>query len=166
MPERGESAAAVGHAVAGGREQLRVAIVGAGFIGAVHARSARLAGAHLAGVAASTAERSLEAAHRLGAELGTIRLLHGGYLQDWLSTPDDDNWRVEPELGGASRAFADIGSHWCDLAEFITGDRIAAVCAQTATVVSERTQRHTARAFEAHSNGGDGGPPVRTQGPA
>ena len=28
---------------------------------------------------------------------------------------------LEPELGGASRAFADIGSHWCDLAEFVSG---------------------------------------------
>jgi predicted dehydrogenase len=94
---------------------------------------------------------------------GPLRLLHGTYLQDWLASPDDDNWRVEARLGGASRAFADIGSHWCDLAEFITGDRIAAVCAQTATVVSERTQRHTARAFEAHSNGGDGRRPVSTE---
>ena len=28
--------------------------------------------------------------------------------------PDDDNWRVDERLGGASRAFADIGSRWCD----------------------------------------------------
>src|SRR5215213_7855932 len=49
---------------------LRVGVAGAGFIGAVHARSARLAGAHLAGVATSTPERSREAAERLGAEEG------------------------------------------------------------------------------------------------
>ena len=74
-----------------------------------------------------------EARARIAAgELGPVRLIHGGYLQDWLSTAEDDNWRVDPELGGASRAFADIGSHWCDLAEFITGDRIAAICAQPA----------------------------------
>ena len=47
---------------------LRVGVAGAGFIGAVHARSARLAGATLAGVATSTPERSREAAARLGAE--------------------------------------------------------------------------------------------------
>jgi predicted dehydrogenase len=46
---------------------LRAAIVGAGFIGAVHARSAKLAGATVAGVSASSAERSREAAARLGA---------------------------------------------------------------------------------------------------
>jgi predicted dehydrogenase len=79
--------------------------------------------------------------------IGAVRLVHGGYLQDWLSTPEDDNWRVDPAKSGASRAFADIGSHWCDLVEFVTGQRIAAVCAQTATVVPERTDRGNAPAF-------------------
>ena len=81
--------------------------------------------------------------------IGTVRLVHGGYLQDWLSTPEDDNWRVDPQRSGASRAFADIGSHWCDLVEFVTGQRIAAVCAQTATVVPERADRGNAPAFAA-----------------
>ena len=40
---------------------------------------------------------------------GPVRLLHGHYLQDWMARPDDENWRVDPELGGGSRAFADIG---------------------------------------------------------
>jgi len=79
--------------------------------------------------------------------IGTVRLVHGGYLQDWLSTPEDDNWRVDPQRSGASRAFADIGSHWCDLVEFVTGQRIAAVCAQTATVVPQRADRGNAPAF-------------------
>jgi len=55
-----------------------------------------------------------------------------------LSTEHDDNWRVDPSLSGASRAFADIGSHWCDLVEFVTGDRIAAVCAELVTALPER----------------------------
>jgi predicted dehydrogenase len=232
---------------------LGAAIVGAGFIGCVHARSARLAGARIAGVATSTPERSLEAADRLGApafgdaealveaddvdvvhlctpnhlhaplakaalaagkhvvcekplaldageaaalaeaaeaagtvatvpfvyryhptalearariaagDLGALRLMHGGYLQDWLSTPEDDNWRVDRRLGGASRAFADIGSHWCDLAEFVTGERIASVCAQVATVVPERASRGEARAVETSPDGGHGRPAVTTQ---
>jgi predicted dehydrogenase len=87
--------------------------------------------------------------------LGPVRLIHGGYLQDWLSTAEDDNWRVDPQLGGPSRAFADIGSHWCDLVEFITGDRIAAICAQPARFIDERAERGSARAFEA--GGSDGG---------
>ncbi|OLE25209.1 MAG: oxidoreductase [Catenulispora sp. 13_1_20CM_3_70_7] len=43
-------------------------------------------------------------------DLGAIRLIHGHYLQDWLARPEDNNWRVDPAVGGASRAFADIGS--------------------------------------------------------
>jgi predicted dehydrogenase len=215
---------------------LGAAVAGTGFIGAVHARSARLAGARLVGVAASTPERSAQAAERLlaerafddaqamvtapevdvvhictpnhlhqplaeaalaagkhvicekplaldvaGAEVlaeaaarsagqlaavpfayrfyptvrearervrsgatGPLRLLHGTYLQDWLAKPDDDNWRVDQRLGGASRAFADIGSHWCDLAEFVTGHRIARLCARTLSAVGDRSTEDAA----------------------
>jgi predicted dehydrogenase len=66
------------------------------------------------------------------------RLIHGSYLQDWLASPDDYNWRIDPALGGPSRAFADIGSHWCDLVEFVTGDHIASVCAELITALPER----------------------------
>ncbi|MBD5786214.1 Gfo/Idh/MocA family oxidoreductase [Cellulosimicrobium terreum] len=66
--------------------------------------------------------------------IGTVHLVHGSYLQDWLLNETDDNWRVDPELGGASRAFADIGSHFCDLLEFTTGQRIASLVARSSTV--------------------------------
>ena len=224
---------------------LQAAIAGAGFIGRIHARSARLAGAHLAGVAASSPESARAAAAELGADrafdsaeelvrdpsvdvvhvctpnhlhlplaeaalasgkhvicekplaldvsgaqrlvdvaadsevhtavpfvyryyptvrearerveggrTGPLRLLHGTYLQDWLLRPDDSNWRVDELLGGASRAFADIGSHWCDLAEFVSGHRIARVSARLLTAVPERVGEAGRHAFGA---GGDGG---------
>jgi predicted dehydrogenase len=96
-----------------------------------------------------------EARARVAAgEIGAIRLVHGGYLQDWLSSPEDDSWRVDPAQSGASRTFADIGSHWCDLMEFVTGDRLAAVCAQTAIVVPERADRGHAPAFAPRAEGG------------
>jgi predicted dehydrogenase len=217
---------------------LRAGILGAGFIGRVHARSARLAGATIAAVVTSTPERSAEAGRVLGAarhfdsaeeliasdevdvvhvctpnnlhvpqalaaieagkhvvcekpialdvagarellaavegtdlvatvpfvyryyptvrearvrlrspSAGEVRLIHGGYLQDWLLAAGEDSWRVDRRLGGASWAFADIGSHWCDLIEFASGDRIAAVTARTtediATVLFE-TERGAA----------------------
>ena len=69
-----------------------------------------------------------EARHRVASgALGDVRLVHGSYLQDWLSGASDWNWRVSATTGGRSRAFADIGSHWCDLAEFLTGDRIVSL---------------------------------------
>jgi predicted dehydrogenase len=224
---------------------LRVGIIGAGFIGAVHAHAARRAGARVVGVSSSTAASTKDAVERLGAEQGfpeaaalvrsaeidvvhictpnhlhaplsaaalaagkhvvcekplamddaqathlcaraaaagvvaavpfvyrfypmvreararlarapgTIRLVHGSYLQDWLSTADDDNWRVDAEWSGRSRAFADIGSHWCDLVEFVTGDRLVALCAELVTALPERIARGPhVHAFES----GDGEP--------
>jgi predicted dehydrogenase len=83
-----------------------------------------------------------EARHRVAAGTsGAVRLLHGSYLQDWLAGETDDNWRVDAVAGGPSRAFADIGVHWCDLAEFVSGHRIVAVAAQTMTAVPHRGGR-------------------------
>ena len=56
-------------------------------------------------------------------DFGAINLMHGSYLQDWLLNPRATSWRVDPKAGGPSRAFGDIGSHWCDLVEWVTGDR-------------------------------------------
>jgi predicted dehydrogenase len=208
---------------------LRIAVAGTGFIGRIHARSARLAGARLVGVAASNPDSAARAASELRAEgafasaeelveadgvdvvhlctpnhlheplalkalaagkhvvcekpvaldaagarriadaaatagrvvavpfvyrfhplareararvaageLGPIRVVHGTYLQDWLLTPGDTNWRVDSARGGPSRAFADIGSHWCDLVEFVSGTRIARLLAHTSTTVPTR----------------------------
>jgi predicted dehydrogenase len=224
---------------------LRAAVVGTGFIGRVHARSARLAGARLVGVAGSSPEKGRAAAGELGAdqafasgeelveadavdvvhictpnhlheplalkalaagkhvvlekpvaldgagagrvaaaaaesgrvvtvpfayrfhpmvreararveagELGRLRLLTGAYQQDWLLTPDDVNWRVDAALGGPSRAFADIGSHWCDLVEFVSGDRISRLLGRTVTAVPERAAVASPVAFSAPTGGG------------
>ncbi len=226
-------------------QELRAGIIGTGFIGRVHARSALLAGGRISGVVASSPERSTEAAEEMRAETGfktaedliesdgidvvhvctpnhlhvshalaalragkhvicekpialdeqgalelaaaardsgcvlavpfvyryypTVRearariangsagdisLVHGGYLQDWLLSPDDDNWRVDPSLGGASRAFADIGSHWCDLIEFVTGERIVRLVARTSIAHPERSA-NGGHSFEQAEDGAD-----------
>lgn len=222
-------------------QDLRAGIVGAGFVGRVHAHSARLAGARIAGVAASSPERSAEARGELGAEqdfaaadelvrseeidvvhictpnnlhvplalaaieagkhvvcekpvaldsagaqevlaaaadagvLVTVpfvyryypmvrelrvrlddtppaRLICGGYLQDWLLDAGDYNWRVDPELGGPSRVFADIGSHWCDLVEFVSHQRITSLVARTA-IAHESRRGGGAASFERGGGG-------------
>lgn len=74
----------------------------------------------------------------LSGESGNLWLLHGSYLQDWLSTDDAANWRVNPELGGGSRAFGDIGVHWCDLMEFVTGHRIVRLTATVSNAFPRR----------------------------
>jgi predicted dehydrogenase len=72
--------------------------------------------------------------------IGMPRLISGHYLQDWLLFETDWNWRLEPEVGGELRAVADIGSHWLDLAAFLTGDPISQVLADLATFVPVRKQ--------------------------
>ena len=203
-------------------DQVRAGIIGAGFIGAVHANAVRAAGGVVTRVAASTPGRSAAAAERLGAlapastgdelidaddvdvvhictpnslhaplarrtlatgkpvvcekplattlsdatslaaaagdrvatvpfvyrfypavreararvaagEAGPLHLLHGAYLQDWQAGGAAAGWRGEPAEGGAYRAFADIGVHWCDLVEFMTGHRITRLLARTAS---------------------------------
>lgn len=78
---------------------------------------------------------------RLAAgDAGRLHLIHGSYLQDWLASAERTNWRVDPTAGGTSRAFADIGSHWCDLAEFVTGQRIHRLSARMSTAFAERPE--------------------------
>ncbi|HEY6730606.1 MAG TPA: Gfo/Idh/MocA family oxidoreductase [Solirubrobacterales bacterium] len=246
-----ESSAPAGSAsLLAAAQDLRIGIAGTGFVGRIHARAARLAGARLAGVAASTPERAAAARAELGAErdfasaeelvsadgvdvvhictpnhlhlplaraaiaagkhvicekpvaldsaeaeelaaaaeragvLVTVpfvyryyptvrelrerlggtaapRLLSGGYLQDWLLGADDYNWRVDPELGGASRAFADIGSHWCDLLEFVTGQRLTSLVARTA--IAHPTRRGGDGASFERGDGAGEERPVQTE---
>ena len=67
-------------------------------------------------------------------DIGRVFALHGSYLQDWLLEETDWNWRLVPELSGTSRAIADIGSHWCDIVQFITGLKIKRVMADLVTI--------------------------------
>lgn len=233
----------------------RVAIVGAGMIGAVHVRAARLAGAQIVGITASSAQSAQQAAQTLrlprayecadqaildpqvdvvhictpnathyrfalaaleagkhvicekplatsvgeakqlacaardhnrvatvpfvyryhpmvrearalvqSGELGALHLIHGSYLQDWLLDATATNWRVDPNAGGASRAFADIGSHWCDLIEWVTGERFESVVASLQTTVPKRPggSRATFSSCAAHLTTGHGSDSLQT----
>jgi predicted dehydrogenase len=70
---------------------------------------------------------------REAGDLGEILVVQGTYSQDWLLYDTDWNWRVERKDNGPSRCMADIGSHWCDMAEHVTGRRIASLCADLNT---------------------------------
>jgi predicted dehydrogenase len=61
--------------------------------------------------------------------LGELWHVNGSYLQDWLLDPSDYNWRVLADEGGSLRAVADIGTHWFDLAQSLTGLYVESVCA-------------------------------------
>ena len=221
-------------------QALRTAVIGTGFIGRVHVRSARLAGAQVVGVAASSPERSAEAAQSMAVprafasgleaardkdvdvihictpnafhmevakaaleagkhvicekplatslqdarvltdlakskglvgtvpfinryhpmvrearsrvqsdETGKLYLIQGSYLQDWLMQAGDTNWRVDASAGGKSRAFADIGSHLCDVLEWITGECFTSLIATLGTPIAQRSAAASRVAFQA-----------------
>ena len=225
---------------------LSAVVVGTGFIGPVHVEGLRRAGVRVAGILGSTAEKSLDAARRLGlprgyalwdevirdpdvdvvhlttpnrfhfaqaaaalragkhvlcekplamnttesAELvwiardsglaagvaynirfyplcheararirsqatGDVLHVTGSYVQDWLLRETDFNWRVLAEEGGALRAVADIGTHWLDLVQFITGQPVVAVYADLRTVHAQR--RRPAGGAETFSGSSGGG---------
>jgi predicted dehydrogenase len=85
-------------------------------------------------------------------DIGRPHFVHGFYLQDWLLKDTDYSWRLEPAKGGPSSALGDIGSHWCDLAQHVSGLRIQEVLADLTTVVPLRQKPARAReAFQAVS---------------
>lgn len=78
------------------------------------------------------------AAEVAAGALGPPTLLTGSYLQDWLLRDTDWNWRLDEVAGGPLRSVADIGSHWLDLAQFISGQRVVEVMADLHTFVPVR----------------------------
>lgn len=93
-------------------------------------------------------------------DVGDVHSVHGQYLQDWLIHPTDYSWRLDPSLGGDSSAVADIGSHWFDLVQHVTGQRIVAVLADLSTVVATRSKPASSPAAFARADA-DGGETVR-----
>jgi predicted dehydrogenase len=90
----------------------------------------------------------------LSDALGELRLIHGTYLQDWLSTETDYSWRVDSAVAGPSRVVADIGSHWFDTVEYIVGQRVRSVFASLACFLPVRMRPE----IETEAFGGGSGP--------
>jgi predicted dehydrogenase len=94
-------------------------------------------------------------------EFGAVRRVMVKYTQDWLSRAADlegnkqAEWRVDPERSGAAGAFGDIGTHAANLVEFITGERIASICAELTMLPGRRIDDDGAAMFRL-SGGGKG----------
>ncbi|GAB3607850.1 Gfo/Idh/MocA family oxidoreductase [Conyzicola nivalis] len=85
-------------------------------------------------VPAATLARDLIAAGRIGE----VRQVRASYLQDWLADAESPmTWRLDSARAG-SGALGDIGAHAIDLAQFITGLRVASVSGTLQTLVGER----------------------------
>ncbi len=66
-------------------------------------------------------------------DLGEILIVQGTYSQDWLLYDTDWNWRIDSKENGPLRAMGDIGSHWMDLIQHVTGLKITELCADLET---------------------------------
>jgi predicted dehydrogenase len=78
------------------------------------------------------------AARARRGDLGDVRAFVGHFLQDWLFFETDYSWRLDPSVAGQANVVADLGSHWCDLVQFITGQRIVEVMAELHTCLPKR----------------------------
>ena len=79
-------------------------------------------------------------------ELGDVLIAQGTYSQDWLLYDTDWNWRVDASEAGSLRAMGDIGSHWCDMVEHVTGLRITSLSADLTTF--HKTRKRPLRSVE------------------
>ncbi len=95
-------------------------------------------------------------------ELGTLRLVHAAYIQDWLTLPIDGEgqkqaeWRTDPARAGASACLADIGVHAHNLAGFVTGLELAEVAAELTTFVPGRRLDDNAHVLLRYEGGARG----------
>jgi predicted dehydrogenase len=78
------------------------------------------------------------AARARRGDLGSVRAFAGHFLQDWLFFETDYTWRLDPKVAGKANVVADLGSHWCDLVQFITGEKIVEVMAELHTCLPKR----------------------------
>jgi len=82
-------------------------------------------------------------------DAGAVRLATGTYFQDWLSKETDWTWRLLPSESGESSITADLGSHWFDLVQFVTGLEVRQVIGDLATLIPVRKRpRRQVLAFE------------------
>jgi predicted dehydrogenase len=97
-------------------------------------------------------------------ELGELRVVHGRYVCDdaLLVT---EGWRLLPESSGPTYVTADLGAHWFDLAEHVTGARVAAVLADFRTFVPDRALEDHASVLLRFDNGATGSAEFSALGP-
>jgi predicted dehydrogenase len=77
-------------------------------------------------------------------DIGTVRFVAAEYFQEWLATPLEKEgqkqaaWRADPAQTGKSNCVGDIGSHVENMVSYLTGLKIASLCARLDTLVPGR----------------------------
>ncbi|HEY6434906.1 MAG TPA: Gfo/Idh/MocA family oxidoreductase [Acetobacteraceae bacterium] len=75
---------------------------------------------------------------------GRLRRAGGCYLSQDVLAADKYVWMFSPGTSGRSYALMDLGVHWLDLVEFVSGQRIVELSAQFSTHQPERVWRGAA----------------------
>jgi predicted dehydrogenase len=94
--------------------------------------------------------------------LGEVRVIRASYAQDWLTTAVDAEgqkqaaWRTDPALAGAGGSIGDIGVHAFNLAAFVTGLELEAVCADLRSYVPGRQLDDNANVLLRYAGGATG----------
>jgi predicted dehydrogenase len=95
-------------------------------------------------------------------QMGTVRKVLVEYLQDWLMKPQEKlgskqaGWRTNPAESGIGGALGDIGTHALNLVEYVTGDPLDAICADTSIFLPGRTLDEDVNALMRFKGGGKG----------
>ncbi|MEW5815176.1 MAG: Gfo/Idh/MocA family oxidoreductase [Spirochaetota bacterium] len=86
-------------------------------------------------------------------ECGDVRMATGSWFQDWLCYTTDYSWRLDKSESGESNITADLGSHWFDLIQFVTGLNVTEVLGDLVTIIKERKKpKRQVLAFEKAGN--------------
>jgi len=96
--------------------------------------------------------------------LGELRVVHGRYVCDDALLVSG-GWRLLPESSGPTYVTADLGAHWFDLAEHVTGARISEVLADFRTFVPGRALEDHASLLLRFDNGATGSAEFSALGP-
>jgi predicted dehydrogenase len=97
----------------------------------------------------------VEHMRRSVGELGGLRVVHGRYICDD-ALLSEGGWRVRPESSGPTYVTADLGAHWFDLVEHVTGARVTEVCADFRTFMPGRALEDHATVLLRFDNGATG----------
>ncbi|MGY6521979.1 MAG: Gfo/Idh/MocA family protein [Mongoliitalea sp.] len=76
-------------------------------------------------------------------EIGTVKKVYVEYPQGWLyrlleHENKQASWRTDPARNGKAGCFGDIGTHAFNMAEYVTGLEVTALCASLHTKVAGR----------------------------
>jgi len=96
-------------------------------------------------------------------ELGELRLVHGEYPQDWLTTAVEATgqkqaaWRTDPARSGAGGCVGDIGTHTYQLACYVSGLELDSLLAELTSFGAGRKLDDDAQIMLRFKGGAKGG---------